>query len=274
MPFIPRTSDEILAGQIDKLTANTPITNFSAGARARLILELIDDDVSDFEDTLSFNMAMSFVSQAMGAYLDLIGELLDCQRRPDEDDENYRYRICHQVYVVAGANEIALRLACLSVDGVRDVNLVPFTHGTGSFSVYVIPEDSLLTEIVVPKVQDVINAQESHGVKGVAISPKLIPVRIGLNLIGRGGADTVGLRPQVSEAIRFYIENLPMGTRPEGQKLIINALENAIMDVSEDIEDVEIYSLTLNGRRVLIQNQTNYWDEKFSIDYPDIEIGG
>jgi len=267
MPFVPRTQEQLTSSQIRGLRENTPITNFSAGSRARAILELINDDISEFENRLSLNTALSFVSQANGRFLDMIGELLSCERRPDEGDEGFRYRIVNHVHTVAGANETALRLACLSVDGVRDIKLVPYTHGTGSFSVYVVPEDSNYLNEAIDGVSNAVEEIKAYGIKGNVLSPKIIPVQISVRLITKPMTDSRGLINDVRFAIRYYFES-----RDLGQNLIINELVNSIMNVSNDIIDIQIYDLYLGNKKVLVQNQDIHWDEKFTAPQDNIKV--
>ncbi|HHU56647.1 MAG TPA: hypothetical protein GXZ48_08250 [Acholeplasmataceae bacterium] len=267
MPFAPRKEIDITNKQVQLLKENTDITNFSPGARARMILELVNMELEQSEKNLERNMLQAFVSNASGVYLDWIGELVACFRLPGESDSNFRYRITNQVYTLATANEQSIRMNCLLVEGVRDARLIPYTHGTGSFSVYVIPEDSNIADRVTSMVQSVIDRYQAYGVKGYAMRPKDVPVRISARLITKPNVDRQFLVESVRSTIRLFIEAHDLG-----QRLIINALESAILGVSDDIEDVEIHSLHLRDKAVLIQNQDVYWDEKLSISSQDITI--
>lgn len=267
MPFIARDADTVLAIQTSLLKQNTPITNFSAGARARAILQCVSMDVARLEAQISDAALLAFVSRAVGEYLDWIGDLVLCERTPGESDDNYRYRITHRLEDAATANRAAVRLACLAVDGVKDIYMVPFTHGTGSFTVYVIPEDSLKQDDVLHSVQAAISSTAGYGIRGTASLPRYIKLAIDVRLAMSYAGGVSAIAPQVRDAIRMHVESLGMG-----DPLIINALERDIMNVSPGIADVEIATLAIDGKPALIQNHSLYWDEKFSISPNDIMI--
>lgn len=254
-----KTFAELMDAAITRLSANTPITNFAPGSIARGLLEVTNSLLGEFYDVLDFNLAMAFVSHAKGYYLDLIGDLLDCKRRDGESDDNYRYRICHQVYVVAGCNLTALRLELLSIDGVRDVIFTPYTFGTGSFSVYVVPEAGVVLDTLLQAVQKKLDEKIAYGIRAQALEPILLPVDIKIRLVFSQAAQNKEIVvTQVQKAVWEYIANL----RP-GKKIIISELVQRIMDVSEDIMDMEIYYFYIDDRPVLVTNQESAWDEVF-----------
>lgn len=256
----PKTFDELMNSAISRLSSNTSITNFSPGSVARALLEVVNEHLAQFYQTLDFNLAMAFVSKAQGYFLDLLGELLNCQRRPDESDDNYRYRITHQVEVVAGCNLTALRLELLSLSGVRDVIFHPYTLGTGSFSVYPVPvEAGPVSDVLLEEVQRVLDEKEAYGVRGISVQPTMRPVDIKVHLIFDNGATNINYAVQSARrAVWDYIANLePGGT------LVITELIQRVMDVSDDIRDMEIYYFYVDDRPALVVNQDSAWDEVF-----------
>lgn len=267
MTFVPRKPKEITNKQIENLSNNTPITNFGDGSRAQSILEEVNDDIANFETRLDVASKRAFVTKTSGTYLDWIGEGRSCPRLPGESDNNYRYRIINHSFTAANANKTAIRIEALSVDGVKDVKLIPYTFGTGSYSVYVIPKDSSKLGTVVNKVQEVLDSKHSFGVKGRAFSPKMIPVEISVRLTVGTNADTSSLSHSVKEAIRYYFES-----RDIGEGLVVNALISSIMNVSRNIQDVDIYEIKMHDKLMLVQNQDIHWDEKFALYYDNITV--
>lgn len=265
--FVPRTKKEILNSQIDKLVNNTLITNFSDGSRAKTILELVDDDIVALEQMASDVLVQCTLSKSYGAYVDMIGELVSCKRLPGETDDNYKYRIANQVYTAASCNELALKILILATEGVKSVKAIPYTLGTGSFSVYVIPQNTNELNDVIARVQSLIDRKAGYGIRAIALSPTMVPVKMTVRLITTANANIESLRQSTRQAIRMYIESLDMG-----ETLVINQLEHAILSISSDIVDVEIHSLELNDRPVLINNQKLYWDEKFSAPESNITV--
>ncbi len=257
-------SEEELNQQALELLAETDITNMKPGSRARAILKVVCRMLRTYYRTLDFNLTMAFVDKATGSFLDSIGLLLNCHREPGESDDNYRYRITHQVYVVEGANRTAIRLRALSVDKVADVYLTPWTFGTGSFTVHVITNNLADLDETVAKVQEELDECEAFGVKGLAMPPKILPVTMKLAITFSGTSQT-SVRPttiaDISRAVRAYIDGLGMG-----EELVLSKINQIVHNVrQQDIVDVALTNMTVKGRPVLISNYKPYWDEKLYV---------
>lgn len=239
---------------------NTAITNYNTpGSRARFLLGIFNKILRSYYATLDFNLTMAFVSKATGHFLEEIGFLLNCQRLQNETDENYRYRITHQVEKVAGANETAIRLAALSVDHVVNVHLRRFTFGTGSFSVHIIADSLANLEQTVLKVQAALDEAEAYGVKGIALAPKVLSTKLELVV---GFAPDVqnkeGISQQIKRVCKNRIDSLAMG-----EELIITDLIHDIRSAGgNSVKDCSIDRIEINGKPVMIYNYKPYWDEK------------
>ncbi len=268
VPF--KTFDELMAAAVERLSQNTPINNFSPGSIARALLEVTNEHIAQFYQALDFNLAMAFVSKAEGYFLDLIGELLNCRRREGESDDNYRYRICHQVEVVAGCNATAIRLELLSIPGVRDVIMRPYTHGPGSFSVYVIPEVSGSPPAsLIDVAQQVLNEKAAFGVKAVVVEPVTLSVDVRLQLVLSSGAYREFVLEQARKAVWDYIANLP-----PGGTLVVAELVRQAMNASADIKDAKIAHLYVNDELVPLVNQEAAWNEVFYPRVVEVVAGG
>jgi uncharacterized phage protein gp47/JayE len=259
--ILGKTFTEILEVAFGRIVESGTITNLNKGGIARTLIEAISQNISDFYTALDINMTMAFVSTAADDYLDMLGYMLNCTRNESESDEDYRYRITQQVFMAADANETSIRLNCLSVDGVRDVVIREFTQGTGTFSVYVIPEDINEIDTLVLRVQDAIDQHKALGVKGMSVAPKIIPLSLSVRIIMDGGAADEATKREVRRTIISYIENLSVG-----EEFIVTELIQRIMDTTEFVKDVAFSSFSINGKPALLVNQTINWDEKFKAD--------
>ena len=117
--------------------------NTDPGAVAKLFMNIVNKHIANLYNTLTVNHLRAFVSTADGDALDAIGLLLQCFRLAGETDDNYRYRITQQCLVLATSNETAIRLTALTVDGVKDVVLKPYSMGAGSFTVIVLSDEDV-----------------------------------------------------------------------------------------------------------------------------------
>ena len=267
--MIRKSKEEILNDLLMRIQMKTDITHVDPGTVARTFIEILTEEFDELYSQLDFGMTMSFVSTAVGRYLDLIGELLNCQREPDESDEDYRSRIINQVYAVAGANITAVRLAALSVPGVKDVIFREYTHGAGSFTCYVIPSEGVQpSQTVLEQVEAAINETKAYGVYAEVRGPVLIPLDIKVRLIfdsGTGASEKTSIRQSVAREVQKYINELELG-----DTLIINELIQRMMDVSTRIQNVEIYSLKVNGISRYIHDVQIKSDEQFVLDALEI----
>ncbi len=181
-----------------------------------------------------------------------------------EADSNYRYRLSNATLAAEKANEISIRLAALSVDGVADVIIKPYARGIGSYDVLVIPTEGIATSALLGSVQTSIEIVQAIGMKGTAIAPTIVPVNLEVKLIFT--ADTTDyemttIKTNVETAIEKYVVNIPIGGM-----FIVNELRQQIMDVSPKIKDHIITCYYFREEPHFEKNIDIYWDEMF---YPD-----
>lgn len=183
-----------------------------------------------------------------------------------ESDVNYRYRLSNATLSAEKANEIAIRLAALSVEGVADIVIKPYSRGMGSYDIIVIPTEGIATSSLVSSVQSAIESAQALGMMGTAKAPTIVPVDIHVQLVFT--IDTTEyekdlLKSSVKSAIERYIVNIPIG-----DTFIINELRQQIMDVSNKIKDHEIRCYYFRNKPHFLKNVEIYWDEIF---YPNPE---
>lgn len=263
-----KTKEQILVDLEYRLKLQTDITNMNPGSVARTFLEVLTEEFYDFYDELELSATMGFVSTARGHYLDMIGMLLNCERVLGETDDNYRSRIINQVYVAAGANLTAIRLKALSVAGVRDVIFRQYSHGAGSFSCYVITNETETSKSVLDAVQAAIEDAKAFGIYAEVKSPVLIPAQLMVRLIfsnEAGTAERASIRQAVATSIQGYFDNMGLG-----EELILNEIIQRVMEVNSKIRDTDVYGMTVNGIERFASNVQIKWNEKFILDSLDI----
>ncbi len=237
------------------------ISEDKAGSVARLFLSIINKQLSHYYKALKTNHIQAFVSKAKGEFLDLIGVIVDCKRNSGEEDDDFRYRITKQIQIVASANRTAIRLAALSVPGVQDVMLKRFTHGTGSFSVYVISEEPYTPQELLDQVYLAIQDTEAFGIRSQVFRPIILPVDIRVRLIFNKAVSDLERNlalAQSQDALRYFINS-----RPVGALLRINDIKKVIKDIHSGIEDIIIFDYKIKNRPVLPVDQECAWNERF-----------
>ena len=234
------------------------------GSVAKLFADIINKNIADFYKTLSVNHMQSFVTTATGTYLDAIGTMLNCSRKVDESDDDYRKRICHQTLSLAKANGTSIRLAVLSIDGVEDVVIKKYSHGPGSLTIVPVTSDISVNRI--SEVEEAISDVVSCGEKIIIKSPTYKYVKFNINLSVSSTVDDVdkqNIKTEVRQAIMKYINSLRIG-----EPIMINELTQRIMQVDDAIINYSCDVFSINNQRCLYINQGCRWDEKFIIS-PD-----
>jgi uncharacterized phage protein gp47/JayE len=256
-----KTKTEMLNTVLTSLVDRKGITDVSPGSVARMFTEVLVEEFYQFYEQLDAMMLMTFVSTARGTYLDLIGSLLACTRNVGETDNDYRYRITNQVYVVQGANLTSLRVKVLQVSGVADVEFKRFSNGAGSFTCYVIPETYPISNDVINKVQAEVDATAAYGIYGEVKISTAIPVDFSIQLVFTNqttNAERQTIRQQAVASVERYTKELLMGS-----PIIINEVIQRTMDVSAKIMDIQIVSLTVNEVNQYVRNLYPKTEEQY-----------
>lgn len=258
---IKKDKTVMLEDAIDRLKEKTDLDNFSAGSVIRSILEVVYDDIHEVREDLAFSVVKPLISSAEGQYLNEIGKLVDVDRLDGETDENYRYRITKHTEDKAKANELAIRLACLSVDGVADIITKDYVRGTGTFDIYVITEDPSTPSSVISEVQSVIDETQAKGVDGRAVKPTLKTVDFTVQYTFYGNAseeDKRNLKGKAKNALTEHLNNIPLGG-----ELIIKKIINLLMEIDrQKIKNVELLKMFIDDKEVIIGDKSLYWDER------------
>ena len=255
-----RDKEIIYQEAIETLQEKTNITNFNQGGLARSILEIFSDELELAYEKSVQTALFGLISKSEGVWLDELGKLLDCERNPGESDDNFKYRIIHQNQSLAAANKMAIKLACLNVPGVNDVEFRKYVRGTGSFDVYVITDDLESSEEIFEEVQEKINTIQAYGNDGKVAKPRIIPIQLSSTLVFEEGINDdkkKNIRRSAKEAVIDYINN----QRLEGE-IIITQLINEIMSISDDVHNMIIEEIYVDNKQVFIQDLYFNWDER------------
>ena len=263
-----KSKQEMIDSILNEMIIRQGVTEVSPGSVARTFVEIMTEQFYGFYEELDAMMLMGYVTTATGTYLDLIGALLNCTRNVGESDGDYRTRITNQVYVVQGANIIALRLRVLQVTGVADVEFVRFTNGAGSFTCYIIPEEYPISNSLIDAAQAVVDEVQGYGIYGLVKASTAIPVDMSIQLFFNASttnAERQTLRQNVSSSVEKYVNGLG-----RGEGIVINEIIQQVMDTSPKITDMQIFQLNVNDVSQYIRNlypkaQEQYFLRRISI---------
>lgn len=154
----------------------------------------------------------------------------------NEPDDNYRYRILNQKFLLATGNETAIRLAALSVPGVADVVITPCRYGTGTALVIVKSTTPTVSTEILTSVEDAI-ADIKPAFSNVVVQP---PAYVYLSFIlymefkPNTAVSTIDeVKRSVTLLISDYVNNLDIG-----QTFYSNTLANEILAFNPAIASI------------------------------------
>lgn len=268
MLLIDKDFNTIMNSALKRLE-NSKIARASKGEIARLLLAVFNEEFArgpdsnqdGFYDILKKEIVQAFLSYAMGSNLNAIGRMMNCIRNPEEEDTTYRWRISMQLRTLATANEMAIRLACLSVNGVDDVVLMPYTHGTGSGSIYIVSSNPEIIDDLIYPVQNAASAAGAFGNRIEVFKPRLLEVAIRMRLLFYKDTPEID-RHMLRSIVKSYIEDF-INSLNIGNTFDIIEMKQTILRTNEQIAEVEIYYLTVNQDPVLAVKQHCAWNERF-----------
>lgn len=236
--------------------------NMTPGSIARLFTSIINSEQAEFYDTLTVYHAQCFISTATGTFLELIGKLLNCYREPLENDENYRYRITKQTLILSNANETAIRLAALSVDEVNDVHINKFSNGIGSFSVYILNNNTVAEELLI-NVFKKIDKTVGCGIKFNVLIPRSNYISLKIKLIFKNTV-SISLTDEIKAKIKADVNNYIISLKI-GEAFILNELTQIVMQQNDNILNYSITEFKINDKNAMYTNQYCKNTEKFAI---------
>ena len=105
-------------------------------------------------------------TNTFGSDLDSLGYWVNLPRVEEETDEHYKYRLKDWVLSSESSNTTAIENAILNPIYSSNIQYVPYTHGSGTGTCYVIPkvyEDDTITNAL----------EEAHNLLKDVVSPSL-----------------------------------------------------------------------------------------------------
>lgn len=263
-----KSRDQIVEDILKRLEEGTEIVSTEPGSIVRTFSEVLSEEFSQFYSEVDLVSTMSFVTTAKGQFLDLLGVMLNCYRNVGEDDETFRYRITNYVYVLAGANQISIRLKLLEIPEVRDVIMEEFTKGTGSFTVYIITDAMETSEDIIAAAQEVVEEHKGYGIKGEVKTPILISLKLVVRLILEESvslAESTSIKESVRLALKNYADNIEIG----GAFIITEAI-SVINDVSDSIIDMNVNEMYVNNQFQFVRNLSATKGERIFLEQVNI----
>lgn len=149
-------------------------------------------------------------SSLAGKTLDDTGTFVNCPRKPNEDDANYRYRLMNWVLRNEASNTTAISDELLQMTYASNIDYRPFTKGSGTATCYVIPRTYNKETIAnaLKEAAERVSKVASPSLHVEYIIPKILGVRLQIYISASNG-DIEAIKSNISGKILEYINAIP-----------------------------------------------------------------
>ena len=182
-----------------------------------------------------------------------------------ESDDELRFRIQNAAVASETGTVTSIQLAALSVGGVSDVIINPYTQGSGSFEILIIPIGNRVPVTVLEEVRAEVSRVTPFGITFIIREPEYVPISLDVELMA--ASVEPNLRGQLRNAAAAAISSYVSSLRPGGQ-LVINRIREAVLATDGRIDDLRIRALRIKGRSQILSNFRLDGDQVFIPD-PD-----
>lgn len=173
--------------------------------------KVISDECADMYQYIEDNKNPYLFTNTSGDDLDSLGYWVNITREEDETDEHYKYRLKDWVLSSEASNTTAIENSVLNPTYSSNIQYVPYTHGSGTGTCYIIPteyEEETITKAL----------EEAYELLKDAVSPSLyieylVPsIRaIALHCFISVSGDENTIKSTVAQKIRDYINGIAPG---------------------------------------------------------------
>jgi len=156
--------------------------------------------------------------------------------RDTESDANYRYRITNRVLEGEAANEIAVRLAALSVPGVADVVIKKRYRGIGTAAVIIQSVAPTVSESLIDNVTIAVERVMALGDKIYVMAPKETGLSFVITIHYKKKLDTDELdaiETDLEDTIEDYVNGLDIG-----ESFSVNLIVSQLFSANENIANL------------------------------------
>ena len=170
-----------------------------------------------------------------------------------EPDSQYRYRLANSILAQATGNETSVKLAAIGSADISTVILQEFSRGAGTFDALLVPVGNSVSFRTAEITKRAIDRVAAFGISSKVREPDYIKFKISVQLIQASGSGAGSLdvnRINAKSSILNHFESIRLGG-----ELVINKLRADIIgSLTNDIKDIQVLELCLNGKPHSIRN--------------------
>ena len=214
-----KTKDEAyssLKSNFEKLVGQTTQT----GSVIDMYNKVIAMECEDMYNLIEENKNPYLFTNTSGSDLDSLGYWVNLPRNIDEDDDHYKYRLKDWLLTSESSNTRAIENSLLSPEYSSNIQYVPYTHGAGTGTCYVIPKvyEEETIAAALKEACELLKNVVSPSLYIEYIVPAILGVRLECFIAVSGDAESI--KSNITSRIKDYINGIAPDEKLEVGKII------------------------------------------------------
>lgn len=182
--------------------------------------KVIAMECADMYNLIEENKNPYLFTNTSGSDLDSLGYWVNLPRNIDEDDSHYKYRLKDWLLTSESSNTRAIENSLLSPEHSSNIQYVPYTHGAGTGTCYVIPkvyeEENIAAAL--KEAAELVKSVVSPSLYIEYITPAILGIRLECYLATSG--DKESIKTNITSKIKDYINSIPPDEKLEIGKIV------------------------------------------------------
>lgn len=149
-----------------------------------------------------------------GTNIDKMAQLINCPRYPNETDDSYLYRCMKWTLINESSNSTAIESALSNLKESSNATYIPFTEGTGTATVFLIPNDYSSAEGQARSIIEARNRLQKVVSPDSYITYKIckeLPIEIFVQVMFSKGSDQKAIQNNIQIKVKDYVNKIAIG---------------------------------------------------------------
>lgn len=224
--------------------------------------EALSEAYKEIED----NKNPHIFTNLKGEDIDKMAILINCPRMPNESDSSYLYRCMRWTMINASSNSTSIESALSNLEYSSIATYVPYTSGTGTATVFLIPKDYDDIDNCIPEAKRRLGSVISPDsyISYVISTPMLVEISCYISF--EDDVDQDSVRSNINEKIKEYVNNIAIGGT-----LSFGGI-NKIGSQEPGVDFFNTLIINVNGEPMRDLNMIQTIESKFLFESVDMEV--
>ena len=194
--------------------------SIQTGSVIDIFNKTIADECGDMYQYIEDNKNPYLFTNTFGEDLDSLGYWVNLTREDGEIDEHYKYRLKDWLLTSEASNTTAITNSLLNPQYASNIQYVPYTHGSGTGTCYIIPKvyEEETISAALEEAADLLKDVISPSLYVEYLVPSIRAVRLHCFLVVTGNESEI--KANITAKIRDYINAIAPGDYLEAGEII------------------------------------------------------